>query len=115
MRSPNFVENAMRYLIGTALAAALLSPVAYAQTMSGVAQTNVAGETTTVFSIQPQRQVSASDYVKLSADALNYRIAASQLALRKATRRQTMIKQRNSGTRFLPPSPTRIEKSPSLR
>lgn len=76
----------MRYLIGTALAAALLSPVAYAQTMSGVAQTNVAGETTTVFSIQPQRQVSASDYVKLSADALNYRIAASQLALRKAER-----------------------------
>ena len=76
----------MRYLIGTALAAALLSPVAHAQTVSGVAQTNAAGETTTVFSIQPQRQVSASDYVKLSADALNYRIAASQLALRKAER-----------------------------
>lgn len=76
----------MRYLIGTVLAATLLSPVAIAQTVKGVAQTNVAGETTTVFTIEPQHQVSASDYVKLSADALNYRIAASQLAMRKAER-----------------------------
>ena len=45
------------------------------------------GESTTVFTIQPQGQVSASDYVKMSADALNYRIAASTLALTKAERK----------------------------
>lgn len=76
----------MRYALAAAMAAALLSPTAMAQTVSGVAHTNAAGETTTVFSIEPRTQVSAIDYVKMSADALNYRIAASELALRKAER-----------------------------
>lgn len=76
----------MRYALAAAMAAALLSPAAMAQTVSGVAHTNAAGETTTVFSVQPRTQVSATDYVKMSADALNYRIAASTLAMRKAER-----------------------------
>lgn len=76
----------MRYALITALAATLVSPEAMAQTVSGVAHTNAAGETTTVFSVQPRTQVSASDYVKMTADALNYRIAAATLAARKAER-----------------------------
>jgi putative membrane protein len=76
----------MRYALITALAATLVSPAAMAQTVSGVAHTNAAGETTTVFSVQPRTQVSASDYVKMTADALNYRIAAATLAARKAER-----------------------------
>lgn len=76
----------MRYALAAAMAASLLSPAAMAQTVSGVAHTNAAGETTTVFSVQPRTQVSATDYVKMSADALNYRIAASTLAMRKAER-----------------------------
>jgi putative membrane protein len=76
----------MRYALITAIAATLVSPAAMAQTISGVAHTNAAGETTTVFSVQPRTQVSASDYVKMSADALNYRIAAATLAARKAER-----------------------------
>jgi putative membrane protein len=82
----NIKEKAMRYLIGAVLAAATLVPVAHAQTVSGISQTNQAGVTTTLFSVQPQRQVSAADYVKMSADALNYRISASEIALRKAER-----------------------------
>ena len=76
----------MRHVIGAALAAVLFSSAAMAQSVSGVAQTNAAGETTTIFTIEPQRQVSAADYVKMSADAINYRIAAAQIALRKAER-----------------------------
>jgi putative membrane protein len=77
----------MRYMISAAaVAAALLSPLAMAQTVSGIAHTNAAGETTTVFSVQPRTQVSATDYVKMTADALNYRMAASALAARKAER-----------------------------
>jgi putative membrane protein len=76
----------MRYALITDIAATLISPAAMAQTISGVAHTNAAGETTTVFSVQPRTQVSASDYVKMSADALNYRIAAATLAARKAER-----------------------------
>lgn len=76
----------MRYALITALAATLVSPAAMAQTVSGVAHTNAAGETTTLFSVQPRTQVSASDYVKMTADALNYRIAAATLAARKAER-----------------------------
>lgn len=77
----------MRILFSAALAAALLGSSAYAQNVPGVTRTNAMGESTTVFTIQPQGQVSASDYVKMSADALNYRIAASTLALTKAERK----------------------------
>ncbi len=76
----------MRYLnvlIVAAMAAA--APVA-AQSVTGVSTTDQAGVTTTAFTVTPQSNVSASDYVKWSADALNYRIAASTLALRKAQR-----------------------------
>lgn len=61
-------------------------PAAHAQTVAGISKTDQAGVTTTLFSVQPQRQVSAADYVKMSADALNYRISASEIALRKAER-----------------------------
>jgi putative membrane protein len=76
----------MRKVSVVVMAGALVAAPALAQTVSGVSTTDATGTTTTVFTVSPQTNVAAADYVKWSADALNYRIAASTLALRKAQR-----------------------------
>lgn len=77
----------MRLLIPAILAATIVAAPAFAQTeIRGVSTTTADGQTTTLFSITPQSQVAAADYVKMSADALTYRIAADKLAATKAQR-----------------------------
>lgn len=69
--------------------AAILSTIAVpAMAQSGYSVSNAPDGTvtTTVFSVDPVSRVAAADYVKMSADALNYRIAADRLALSKAQR-----------------------------
>ena len=76
----------MRLIFLPALALATLPVAAQAQVVQGVSQTDAAGQTTTVFTITPTANVPAPDYVKLSADSLNYRIAAADLATSRAQR-----------------------------
>ncbi|WP_454883242.1 DUF4142 domain-containing protein [Sphingomonas oryzagri] len=76
----------MRMLISATLALTPLAAPTSAQVVQGVSQTTPEGTTTTVFTISPQTGVSGTDYVKLSADALNYKIAAAALASTKAQR-----------------------------
>ena len=67
----------MRLLIPAILAATIVAAPAFAQTeIRGVSTTTADGQTTTLFAIAPQSRVAAADYVKMSADALTYRIAA---------------------------------------
>lgn len=71
------------------LLAVLLTTIAVpavAQTGYAVEKTPDGTVTTTVFSVAPQTRLAAADYVKLTADALNYQIAADRLALTKAQR-----------------------------
>lgn len=63
-----------------------LAAPAAAQTGYSVANAPDGTVTTTVFSVAPRTQLSAADYVKLSADALTYRIAADKLAVSKSQR-----------------------------
>lgn len=68
-----------------ALLALGLATAAPAQTQY-VAATSSPDGTTTIFTVTPQVRLAAADYVKLNADALNYRIAADRLAATRAQR-----------------------------
>ena len=76
----------MRKILPALLVATMFATPVLAQSMSGISQTDATGTTTTMFTVSPQTQVAAADYTKWSADALNYRIAAATLAVRKAQR-----------------------------
>lgn len=85
----------MRAFLPAILLATTIAVPATAQEITGVSTTNAAGVTTTLFSVTPQTQVAAADYTKMTADALNYRIAASTLAIRKAQRDDVKAFARN--------------------
>lgn len=76
----------MRAFLPMLAAASILATPALAQTVTGYSVTNAAGQTATTFQVQPQARLSAADYVKMSADAQNYTIAASKLAASKSQR-----------------------------
>lgn len=79
-------ETIMRSFLPTMLLATIFTVPAAAQEITRVSTIHQAGVTTTLFSVTPRTQVAAADYAKLTADALNYRIAASTLAARKGQR-----------------------------
>lgn len=76
----------MRLLIPAALLAIGLAVPGGTQIVQGVSQTTASGDTTTVFTIAPASGTAATDYVKGSADALNYQMAAATLATSRAQR-----------------------------
>lgn len=76
----------MRAILPFLAAASMLATPAFAQAVTGYSVTNAAGQTSTVFQIQPQSRLSAAEYVQMSADAQNYTIAASKLAVSKSQR-----------------------------
>lgn len=76
----------MRFIISAALLILGSGGAGYAQVVQGISQTTASGDTTTVFTIAPTAGIAATDYVKLSADALNYEIAAATLATTRAQR-----------------------------
>lgn len=69
-----------------AVALSTLAMPVIAQTGYAVSSAPDGTVTTTVFNAVPQTRLSAPDYVKLSADALSYRIAADKLAVAKSQR-----------------------------
>lgn len=75
----------MRHFLIAAMVSTIAVP-AMAQSGYSVSNAPDGTVTTTVFSVDPVSRVAAADYVKMSADALNYRIAADRLALSKAQR-----------------------------
>ena len=76
----------MRWLGLIAGTVAGLAGAAQAQVVQGVSQTSPSGETTTVFTVTPTAGLSATDYVKQSADAFGYEAAAASLAMSRAQR-----------------------------
>ena len=75
----------MRYPMLAVLLSTFALPAA-AQTGYALSNAPDGTVTTTVFSVAPQTRVAAADYVKMSADALSYRIAADKLAVTKSQR-----------------------------